>query len=49
MICTNTLFAASSAHLAILKIQQLHSTTDIYTRLGDEIHKEYHLNRNSDP
>lgn len=49
MICTNTPFAASSAHLAILKTQQLHSTTDFYTRLGDEIHKECRLNRNSDP
>lgn len=49
MICANTPSAASGAHIAILKIQQLHGTTDIYTRLGDEIHKEYHLNRNSDP
>lgn len=49
MTCKNTPFATSSAHLAVLKTQQLHGTTDTYPRLGDEIHKEYHLNRKSDP
>jgi len=49
MTGTGTPFAASRAHLAIPKTQQLHATADIYIRPGDEILKEHHLNRNPDP